>query len=203
MGFEKMQLQTKSRQFQWEVLTDDGAKHTICCKLLQSTMRQPIDVFVDEKLVETIQYSGKSIWPTMQHKISCGGENLLLVIHGNRMDLVQKGQLVHSHIKYDTTQVLSMLHRVLLTAVSFCSLVPSVFIVHNIMPEFMILTFWLSLMVCLSCGTLLMQLLSTSPFYTKEQKNARTFFLVLGVWALNLLVALFIGPIMKYLLSNI
>ena len=200
MAIPQLSFGSRSQNYDWNVVTQDGEQHTVCCRV-QSSVRGPLEVSVDGNYLQTLQYSGKSIVPLMEEEIWCGGEALLLVICGNRVDLVQKGRMINTKIPYEPTQKLSRPHELALFALSLLATLSSTVVVYTFHPLLSVMALLLGLMVTLSCGGLFMHMLAISPFYTIEKKRTKTAWVVLGIWMLHLCIVVCYGPLMQMLLS--
>lgn len=128
------------------------------------------NLYVDTQLIQTITPTRKGLVICFEHNFECGGETLTLVLHGPKLDLVHRGILQNSKIKFEPENVLPASFRAVLLVLNFLSMLSYVGLNFIASPS-SIIFFLLSVTMVLSVSVLILSY-STSPFYSKKKKIA-------------------------------
>ena len=172
----------------WEI-DDFGERHTIDVKM-GSTSRESMQIFVDGQHIDTIVYSGKSIIPNMEYKFVCGNENLVLVLHGNTVDIVCRGRFLNCKTEYEK-QKLPVIFNVLIAILSLSAIAEFWFLSPMFGSPQNATTYVIAFaMICII--SLIAIGKATSPFLSKNKKIIFSLLLVLWSWVLTFLIILFL-----------
>ena len=162
-----MNLNTNANTFKWILNCVDG-KHTVVLQQLSSP-REPMQLYVDGERTD-ISRKNKSPFVIIKHSFTCVGEPALLLIFGNKVDLVFQGMLQTAKKKYDFRNIIPgwiLILTLLLNAIP------------------LIVSKWnsLSLMMSFSC-CVLVYLFSLNPIYSRKEKWLRIVLFTLLNWGI-------------------
>ena len=191
-----MGLLNSKKERSWKINTADG-EHNIILILGKST-REPMELFLDKRRVETIQYATAGLVPHMEYNFSCGDETLTLVVHGNNVDLVYKGVLVNNKIEYKPKEILPLAYRVVAILVSIAA-VSLIWLLRPILGAPSSSFAYVIALAMIGASTLLVYNQSTNPFVTKKKKYLLSLLFVLWSWIITALVLVFLGNVAIFL----
>jgi len=171
--------QTSKTTYSWEIDCDDGI-HTVDISL-HSAWTTTFDVLVDgEHILSTSE--DKRVWNKLE--IPCGGEVLLLVYFGARMDIVHRGMLVKKNIPYLPDDTLTKSYRIPFVIANFLSVlwsyILSKYILHFDLSMLSFLCFS-TVFVSYCCFVGLKQF-ANSPLLLKAKKKLCIWLTVLWSW---------------------
>lgn len=180
---------TNNKKIEWNVRCSDGA-HKIAVRLGQ-TIRSPKNIFIDEDFLTTVYYKGKSIIPKQEYQFECGGDTLILVVHSNKVDLVHKGILQESKIKYEPRNNVPLWLRIIFLASTASSVlvIPALLKLKGVamLARSSLLGILLGLSMSLSCTFILLSVSST-PLRLKSNKMILSFLVSLWSWAIQFII---------------
>lgn len=180
----------------WNILCSDGIEHTITIERVANS-GFPFKLYIDTQMVDTIKSTRKGCIVTAEHQFQCGGDRVLLVFYGGRLDLVHQGMLVKTNIKYNPDEKLPLYYSISLMALNILAL--SFFAFSNLGELSVQLSLFVSVILSL-CNTILIWKNATSPFYTKKKKWLFTF--LQALWGIGLVIFFSFSDVIYRIILN-
>ena len=176
-------------EFKWTVNTLSG-EHNVFLKMKGA--REPMDLFLDNRRVETIKYTGKAIIPSMEYNFSCGDERLTLVLHGSKVDIVYNGMFVNKKTKYQPNEKLSAIYRIFIVLLAV-SAVSQIYLFRTLVGPASSNGAYFIALAMIMFSTVISYNKATSPFLTRNNKAIWSFMGALWSWIVTFLVILVLG----------
>ena len=163
--------------YKWIIDTSEG-QHKVNVEI-GTTFRQPMNLYVDSKKIATIKQSKYRLIPRFEYPFLCGEENLLLVLHGNKLDVVQNNYLINAKIEYCPKAILPWWYIIMLQFLNFFSfLLPFIMGENGALLPFEI---FCGVVMIFSCAVLIVNF-ATSPFFSKKRKILLSFLPTIASW---------------------
>lgn len=159
-------------EFKWMVNTESG-EHEVFLKMKGA--REPMELFLDKRRVETIQFTGKAVVPSMEYNFACGDERLTLVLHGSKVDIVYKGMFVKKKTEYRPKEKLSIVYKAFTVLLAIAA-VSEIYIFSALAGPVSNNAVYFIVLAMIMFSTVIAYNNSTSPFHTKRGK---------ALWALG------------------
>ena len=180
----------------WEIECLDGV-HDIMVRR-NASGRVSYNLYIDNQLVEKLTPTRKGIIMSLEYTFECGGEKLTLVVYGAKIDLVYRGQLQNSKIKYEPNNILPVSYRAVLIILNLLSLLFYIGVDFT-SPTIFFRLFASIIMLLSSSGVIILN--STTPFFSKKKKIAYSLLILI----LSILVVCFfshLSVLFGFLLGN-
>ena len=142
--------------FKWILKCEDG-NHSIVLQQL-GTPRDPMQLYVDGEKTELSMK--KTLFVKFEHVFICGGEPVLLLVFGNKADLVFRNKLQTANKKYDSK---NKIPQWFVIALSLLNLLLPIFFKVQVMSALMSVS-----------SSILVYLFSITPFLSKIEKISKS-----------------------------
>lgn len=187
----KKNILKNRKERRWEFEADDG-KHEITLKMLGSSTKENMEIYLDKRRVDTVKYFGVSLVPSMEYNFRYGDERITMVLHGNKIDMVYRGMLLNSKIEYKPENKLSVIYRIFVVALAISA--ASVIYLFNLIAGSSSgnLAYILSIATIVSSARLAYTA-STTPFRPKKKKILMSLLYGVWAWVITFLVMLVFG----------
>ncbi|MBQ8440447.1 MAG: hypothetical protein IJX19_07290 [Clostridia bacterium] len=155
------------KQLKW-VLKFEQSEHVVILNR-GVNIRDPMSLTLDGEVIAQLAIPQSSILAKLEYSFTCEGEQVLLVLFGNKADLVFRGAFQSNQKKYQPN------HRVPLWAVAIVvalNILASVLVGKNLMSWFMAIA-----------SSVLALFYSMIPFYSKPGKWIRMLLFLLLNWS--------------------
>ena len=176
-------------EFKWVVNTESG-EHEVFLKMKGA--REPMELFLDKRRVETIQFSGKAVVPSMEYNFACGDERLALVLHGSKVDIVYKGVFVKKKIAYRPEEKLSPIYKAFCVLLAVAA-VSEIYIFNSLFGAISNNVVYFLALAMIMFSTVIAYNNVTSPFHTKRGKALWGICGALWSWLVTFAVLMFFG----------
>lgn len=153
--------------FKWNLNCEDG-QHTVMLQQLGSP-RDPMQLYVDGEKTD-LSIKPKSLFVKIEYAFTCGGQPALLLVFGNKVDLVFQGVFQSAKKKYDSKNAFPIWIPLLMSLLNLFALVVSKGIS-------------ISILMSLS-SSLLVYVLMITPFSSRKGKLLEFALITILNWAI-------------------
>ena len=183
-------LNNRKNEHRWQIETLDG-KHEIRVKMGNSS-RDSMEVFLDNRRVDTVKFSGTALIPSMEYNFACGEERITLVLYGNKLDIVYNGKFINSKTEYNPEKKTPIIYRIFMVALAL-SAIAVLYITRAMFgaPSGNLSDILSLAMIGLSA--LISYNNVTSPFYSKKKKFLFGILGAVWAWAIAFLISIVFG----------
>ena len=183
-----IKINSNKKEYQWDVCCADGTHHVRAKKITSGDRK--VEVYLDNRRVETIAYHNTLFKPTTEYSFACGDERLILVIYREQMDIVYGDHLVGHNMPYRPKSTPPLFYQIGVAVLSLLAIA----LMYITGAQFESSTMYFLAVLMPFCCAVLSYSMTTSPFLTKQKKYLFSSLFVAWAWALEfILIFVFYG----------